>query len=260
MSENKSTINTILLGPPGAGKGTQANFLIDRYKVCQLSTGDMLREAVSKQTDIGKQAKAVMDAGGLVSDEIVVNLINENLDKPECKNGFLLDGFPRTIVQAEKLDGLLENRKQKLDAVVEFKIEDSLLISRITGRLLHKASGRTYHNEFNPPKEPMKDDITGEPLERRSDDNVEALTKRLDAYHKQTAPLAAYYASRGIHKEIDASLKPKVVQEHIAAIFDSIRNLGQIAKPKKIEKVKFSEDTLLIMSSVTEVLKEKGLI
>lgn len=260
MSENKGKkgINSILLGPPGAGKGTQAQFLIDRYSVCQLSTGDMLREAITNQTEVGKQVKSVMASGGLVSDEIVVNLINENLDKPECKNGFLLDGFPRTIVQAEKLDELLDARKQKLDAVVEFKIDDSLLIRRITGRLLHKASGRTYHEEFNPPKEHMKDDLTGEPLERRADDNVEALAKRLDAYHKQTSPLADYYAGKGLHKAIDASLDQKVVQSQIASIFDGIlKKYQQPAKPKKLE---FSKDVMLVMSGVTEALREKGLI
>jgi adenylate kinase len=121
----------------------------------------MLREAVSKQTEIGKQAESIMKSGGFVSDEICVQLVNDSLDKPECKNGFLLDGFPRTIVQAEKLDALLEKRNQSLDSVVEFLIDDSLLVKRITGRLIHKASGRSYHEEFNPPKVPMTDDITG---------------------------------------------------------------------------------------------------
>ena len=157
---------------------------------------------------------------------------------------------------------MLDARKQKLDAVVEFKIDDSLLIRRITGRLLHKASGRTYHEEFNPPKEHMKDDITGEPLERRADDNVEALAKRLDAYHKQTSPLADYYAGKGLHKAIDASLDQKVVQSQIASIFDGILNKykqqqQQAAKPKKLE---FSKDVMLVMSGVTEALREKGLI
>lgn len=157
---------------------------------------------------------------------------------------------------------MLDARKQKLDAVVEFQIDDSLLIRRITGRLLHKASGRTYHEEFNPPKEPMKDDLTGEPLERRADDNVEALAKRLDAYHKQTSPLADYYANKGLHKAIDASLDQKVVQSHIAAIFDGILKKYQqpAAKPKKPQGVKLSNDVLLVMSGVTEALREKGLI
>lgn len=260
MADEKTGINAILLGPPGAGKGTQAQKLVDRYNVCQLSTGDMLREAVTKQTEVGKQAKQIMETGGLVSDEIVVNLINENLDKPQCKNGFLLDGFPRTTGQAEKLDGLLEARKQKLDAVVEFQIDDNLLIRRITGRLIHKASGRSYHEEFSPPKQHMIDDLTGEPLERRPDDNVEALAKRLDAYHKQTAPLAQYYAERGLHKGIDASLSSNVVQESLISIFDSIKNMAKITKPVKPEPLKFSPDVYTITSAITEVLREKGLI
>lgn len=223
MSENNTQVNAILLGPPGAGKGTQAQKLVDRYNVCQLATGDMLRDAISKGTDVGQQAKSVMAAGGLVSDDLVVNLIKENLDNPQCKNGFLLDGFPRTIGQAEKLDLLLETRNQKLDAVVEFKIDDNLLIRRITGRLIHKSSGRSYHEEFHPPKVEMKDDITGEALERRSDDNVDSLKKRLEAYHKQTAPLADYYAKKGLHQAIDASLASNVVYGNLISIFDHLK-------------------------------------
>lgn len=255
-------INSILIGPPGAGKGTQAQKLIDRYNVCQLSTGDMLREAVRNQTEIGKQAESVMKSGGFVSDEIVVNLVNENLDKPECKNGFLLDGFPRTIVQAEKLDVLLENRNQKLDAVVEFKIDDNLLIRRITGRLIHKASGRSYHEEFHPPKVEMTDDVTGEPLERRSDDNVEALTKRLDAYHTQTMPLIDFYANKGLHKAVDASLPADVVHNTITEIFDNLKKsvAPKIIKPVEPPKLRFAPDVWTVTSSVYEVLKERKLI
>ncbi len=135
--------------------------------MCQLSTGDMLREAVSQQTEVGKQAEAIMKAGGFVSDEICVQLVSDSLDKPECKNGFLLDGFPRTLVQAEKLDALLEKRQQKLDAVVEFLIDDDLLVRRICGRMIHKPSGRSYHEEFAPPKVPMTDDVTGETTNQR---------------------------------------------------------------------------------------------
>jgi len=229
QKQQREGVKAVLLGPPGAGKGTQAAKLVDHYGVCQLSTGDMLREAVRNQTDVGKEAKAVMDAGGLVSDGIVVNLINENLDKKECQNGFLLDGFPRTLVQAKKLDDLLAVRKTKLDGCIEFKIDDDLLIRRITGRLFHKASGRTYHEEFNPPKKPMIDDVTGEPLERRSDDNVEALAKRLEAYHAQTAPLAQYYAKNHIHRAVDASLSSSVVFKNILSGFDSLKRMARIA-------------------------------
>jgi len=227
-SNNSKNINAILLGPPGAGKGTQAQKLVDRYNVCQLSTGDMLREAVANKTDVGKQAESVMKAGGLVSDEIVVNLINENLDKPACTNGFLLDGFPRTIVQARKLDDLLDNRKSKLNAVVEFQIDDKLLISRVCGRLIHKSSGRSYHNEFNPPKEPMKDDITHEPLIRRSDDNAETLKKRLLAYHSQTKPLVQYYQKRELHTRIDAARAPKEVTKSIVDLANGLTGKDRV--------------------------------
>jgi adenylate kinase len=223
-------INAILLGPPGAGKGTQAQKLIDRYNVCQLSTGDMLREAITKGTELGLQAKSIVASGGLVSDDLVVNLIRENLDKPECLKGFLLDGFPRTIGQAEKLDHLLEERKQNLDAVVEFKIDDSILVRRITGRLIHKASGRSYHEEFHPPKVEMTDDVTGEPLERRPDDNVDALKKRLEAYHRQTSPLAEYYAKKGLHQAIDAALPSSEVTSRLVSIFDRLKQKVSIRR------------------------------
>lgn len=221
----------------------------------------MIREAIAKQTDVGKQVKAVYDAGGFVSDDIVVNLVNENLGKPECKNGFLLDGFPRTLVQAEKLDELLAQRNQKLDAALEFKIDDNLLIRRITGRLIHKASGRSYHEEFHPPKVDMIDDITGEPLERRSDDNVESLKKRLEAFHTQTAPLVHYYADKGLHKSVDASLESNLVHAQIAAIFDNIKKKVLKVTPAvpKPAPAPLSPDVLLVLNSISEVLKERGL-
>ncbi|XP_059154814.1 adenylate kinase 2, mitochondrial-like [Physella acuta] len=214
-------VNAILLGPPGSGKGTQAPKLAKDYKVCHLSTGDMLRAVISAGTELGKRIKGVIDAGQLVNDELVLELVNDSLDKPECANGFLLDGFPRTIGQAEKLDDLLEKRHSELNAVVEFAIDDSLLVRRITGRLFHIKSGRSYHEEFNPPKKPMTDDITGEPLVRRSDDNPEALQKRLDAYHLQTKPLVDYYGKRGIHAAVDASKQPACVYAQIQAIFSA---------------------------------------
>jgi adenylate kinase len=206
------SIRMVLIGPPGAGKGTQAPNLKEKFCACHLATGDMLRSQVAKKTQLGLEAKKIMDQGGLVSDDIMVNMIKSELaSNPECKNGFILDGFPRTIPQAEKLDQMLTESGKPLEKAVELKIEDELLVSRITGRLVHPASGRSYHKEFNPPKTPMTDDITGEPLVQRSDDNVEALSKRLVSYHKQTEPIVDYYKKAGIWSGIDASQKPTKV-------------------------------------------------
>ncbi|KAG6328683.1 hypothetical protein ID866_10406 [Astraeus odoratus] len=213
-------LRTVLVGPPGSGKGTQAPRIRDEFCVCHLATGDLLREQIARKTELGKLAKKVMDAGELVGDDIVVGMIKDQLENNKaCKNGFVLDGFPRTIPQAEKLDAMLEGRGEKLDSVVELAISDQLLISRITGRLIHPASGRTYHREFQPPKKPMTDDVTGEPLIQRSDDNVETLTKRLATFHKQTGPVVDYYKKKNLWVPIDAAQSPNVVWENLSKVF-----------------------------------------
>jgi len=213
-------LRTILVGPPGAGKGTQAPRISKEFCVCHLATGDMLREQVQKKTPLGLEAKKIMDAGGLVSDDIMVGMIKDQLEKNKtCKNGFVLDGFPRTVPQAQKLDEMLQSRKEKLDSVVQLQIDDALLISRITGRLIHPTSGRTYHKEFSPPKKPMTDDVTGEPLIQRSDDNVETLRKRLGAFHQQTGPVVEYYKKKGLWHGIDAAQSPGVVWDSLRRVF-----------------------------------------
>lgn len=181
----------ILLGSPGSGKGTQAQFITQKYQIPQISTGDMLRAAVRAGTPLGVEAKKVMDAGGLVSDEIILGLISERIVETDCENGFLLDGFPRTIAQAEGLNTM----GIAIDHVVEIAVGDDGIINRMSGRRVHAESGRSYHIEFNPPQQAGLDDVTGEPLVQREDDQEETVRKRLEVYHQQTKPLVDFYQS-----------------------------------------------------------------
>lgn len=179
----------ILLGGPGAGKGTQANFIKEKFQIPQISTGDMLRAAVKAGTDLGKKAKEYMDSGGLVPDEVIIGLVKERIQEADCAKGFLFDGFPRTIPQADAM----KEAGVAIDSVVEIDVPDEEIIKRMSGRRAHLASGRTYHIVFNPPKVEGKDDETGEPLVQRDDDKEETVKKRLDVYHAQTEPLVDYY-------------------------------------------------------------------
>jgi len=188
----------ILLGPPGAGKGTQAKFLCETYGIPQISTGDMLRAAVSAGTELGKRVKAVMDSGALVSDDIIIELVQARIAEPDCANGFLFDGFPRTIPQAEALD----DAGVVIDAVVEIKVPAEDIVRRMSGRRVHPASGRVYHVEFNPPKEAGKDDETGEALIQRDDDQENTVRERLDVYHKQTHPLVEFYRNKANNSDL----------------------------------------------------------
>ncbi|KAF8245850.1 adenylate kinase [Wilcoxina mikolae CBS 423.85] len=209
------------MGPPGAGKGTQAPKIKEKFCACHLATGDMLRSQVAAGTPLGLAAKKIMNEGGLVSDEIMVGMIKDELDNnAECRNGFILDGFPRTVPQADRLDSMLAARGEKLDHAIQLEIDDALLVARITGRLIHPSSGRSYHRIFNPPKVEMKDDVTGEPLIQRSDDNAETLKKRLGTYHAQTAPVVGYYKNKGIWRGIDASQEPGQVWKSLLDVFD----------------------------------------
>lgn len=181
----------ILLGPPGAGKGTQANFIKEKFGIPQISTGDMLRAAVKAGTPLGIEAKKVMDAGGLVSDDIIIGLVKDRLQQDDCKAGYMFDGFPRTIPQADAM----KDAGVPIDYVLEIDVPDSEIVERMSGRRAHLPSGRTYHVKYNPPKVEGKDDVTGEDLVQRDDDKEETVKKRLDVYHAQTKPLVEYYSN-----------------------------------------------------------------
>ncbi|KAK4362582.1 hypothetical protein RND71_017823 [Anisodus tanguticus] len=205
----------VLSCPPGSGKGTQSPIIKDEYCLCHLATGDMLRAAVAAKTPLGIKAKEAMDKGELVSDDLVVGIIDEALKKPSCQKGFILDGFPRTVVQAEKLDVMLQNRGTKVDKVLNFAIDDAILEERITGRWIHPASGRSYHTKFAPPKVPGIDDVTGEPLIQRKDDTAAVLKARLEAFHRQTEPVIDYYAKKGNVVNLPAEKPPQTVTTEV---------------------------------------------
>ncbi|GLT38402.1 hypothetical protein SLA2020_126580 [Shorea laevis] len=211
----------VLIGPPGSGKGTQSPIIKDEYCLCHLATGDMLRAAVAAKTPLGVKAKEAMDKGQLVSDDLVFGIIDEAMKKPSCQRGFILDGFPRTAVQAQKLDEMLEKQGTKIDKVLNFAIDDSILEERITGRWIHPSSGRTYHTKFAPPKAHGVDDVTGEPLIQRKDDTPEVLKSRLDAFHRQTEPVIEYYAKKGILAQLHAEKPPKEVTAEVQKALSS---------------------------------------
>jgi adenylate kinase len=211
----------VLLGPPGAGKGTQAKFICETYEIPQISTGDMLRAAVKAGTELGQRVQAVMDSGALVSDDIMIELVKARISEPDCVKGFLFDGFPRTIPQAEALDdaGIV------IDHVVEITVPDEQIVKRMSGRRVHPQSGRVYHVEFNPPRQHGKDDETGEPLIQRDDDREETVRERLQVYHRQTHPLVAFYQQKASQTPlsfvaIDGVGDVKHIQQRIVAALE----------------------------------------
>ncbi|MGD9252958.1 MAG: adenylate kinase [Holophagae bacterium] len=215
----------ILLGPPGAGKGTQARYICEKYGIPQISTGDMLRAAVAAGTKLGQQAKAVMDAGDLVSDDIIIGLVKERITEPDCAPGFLFDGFPRTLAQAEAL----RDADVAIDAVVEIAVPDDDIVMRLSGRRSHPASGRVYHVTFNPPKVEGKDDVTGEPLVHRDDDKEETIRNRLATYHAQTEVLTKFYGNLEARGEPNT---PRLVKVDGTQSIDGVKDetLAELAK------------------------------
>lgn len=216
-------MNIILLGPPGAGKGTQAKLIEDRHGMKQLSTGEMLRAAVAAGTETGKRAKTIMDRGELVPDEVVVSIIADRLGAPDVAKGFILDGFPRNTAQAEALDAMLTGKSLKLHAVIEMKVDDEALVERITGRYTCAKCGKGYHDKFELPKQTGVCDVCGSTeFNRRADDTEKTVRDRLGIYNKQTAPLVAYYGERGSLKTIDGMAEISDVTRHIEGVLNSI--------------------------------------
>ena len=209
----------ILLGPPGAGKGTQARKLEEQFGLVQLSTGDLLRDAVAKGTEAGKQAKAAMDSGGLVSDAIVIAILRDRLAAPDCAKGVILDGFPRTTVQAEALDGLLSESRQRINAAVSLEVDDAAMVARVAGRYTCGGCGEGYHDDFKQPAQAgICDNCGGTEFKRRADDNAETVGARLEAYHAQTAPLITYYDGKNVLQRIDAMGEIDAIAQELAGI------------------------------------------
>jgi adenylate kinase len=217
-------VNLILLGPPGAGKGTQAKRLYDRHQLVQLSTGDMLRAEVASGSVLGKQAKQVMEAGQLVSDEIVIGIIDKRIDAPDSKSGFVLDGFPRTEKQAVALDEMLTRKGKKIDGVIELAVDEDALVERISGRFACAKCGAGYHDKFQrPKKEGVCDVCGGTNFTRRKDDNAETVKARLKAYREQTAPILPYYKKKGLLQSVDGMADPDAVTKDIAGVLSRIK-------------------------------------
>jgi adenylate kinase len=215
-------LNLILLGPPGAGKGTQAERITEDFDLPYIATGDILREAVKTGTDLGRQAKEYMDKGELVPDDVIIGVILEKVQAPAAADGFVLDGFPRTIAQAEALDEAFAELDRALTAVLLFDVPDEEVIRRLSGRRV-SAAGRPYHVEFNPPKVPGKCDVDGSELIQRDDDKPEVIRKRLEVYHGSTAPLVQYYEDRGLLRRFDGTLAPTEVHDHVRATIATLR-------------------------------------
>lgn len=218
----RSSKKVIFLGPPGSGKGTQSEFLMKKYGLCHISTGDILREMARDQsTELSRKIKATMEKGALVSDEVITEAVKKTIEGPQCQSGYILDGFPRSLKQAESLEEDLVGSGSQVDGVFFFDVPHTELLRRITGRRVHLPSGRVYHTEFSPPKVPNKDDLTGEDLSIRKDDTEETLKTRLNAFNNQTAPLIEFYNKRGLLRQLDALAAPQVVSEQIKDFIDT---------------------------------------
>jgi len=226
IQEETYRMKLMLLGAPGAGKGTQAQFIIEEFHIPQISTGEMLRNAVKAQSELGKQVKSIMDSGELVPDSIIIDLVKERISKSDCANGFILDGFPRTLAQAKAL----KDQNIMLDAVIEIDVPDEVIVERMSGRLTHPASGRVYHKIYNPPQQTGKDDVTGEDLIQREDDKEATVRQRLNVYHDQTKPLIAYYKQEADNAEslqyvyVDGTQAVAVIKNQIFQVLSHIRS------------------------------------